>query len=284
MNQQLPETVYSPDRQLPSRRKFLWTIWSDIKSSRFLAWRLFIRNLSAQYRQTALGYIWLFLPPIATTIIWVFLNSQRILAVGNTELPYPLFVLTGTLLWQGFVDALQAPGQTFRESKGMLSKINFPHEALLLAAIAGVIFNFLIRLMLLGLVYFWYEIPLSNSMILAPLAILALIFFGIMVGVALLPLTMLFGDVQRLIMLVTPLWFFLTPVVYPTPTQWPASLLVLINPVSPLLVTARQWLTGTEATHITAFLLVSSLTVVLICVGWLVYRLAMPHLIERIGS
>ena len=243
-----------------------------------------MRNLAAQYRQTALGYIWLFLPPIATTITWVFLNSQKVLSIGVTELPYPVFVLIGTLLWQGFVDALQAPGQQFQQSKAMLVKIHFPHEALLLAALGSVLFNFLIRLVLLGIILLWYHIPVTTGMLLAPVGIFALLGLGFMVGVILLPLAMLYGDVQRLLLLVTPIWFFLTPVVYPAPKEWPASLLSLVNPASPLLVTTRQWLTGTDVTHLPAFVFITTIIIILFLFGWLIYRMAMPHIIERVGS
>ena len=284
MNKKLLETVYTPDSQLSSPVKMMENIFTDLRTSRFLAWRLFVRNLSAQYRQTALGYVWLFLPPIATTITWIFLNSQKVLSIGATELPYPVFVLVGTLLWQGFVDALQAPGQQFQQSKAMLTKIHFPHEALLLAASGGVLFNFLIRLVLLVIILFWYHIPATVGMFLAPLGIFSLLGLGFMIGVILLPLAMLYGDIQRLLLLITPIWFFLTPVVYPAPKEWPASLLSQVNPASPLLVTTRQWLTGTDVTHLPAFLFIPRITIILFLLGWLMYRLAIPHIIERIGS
>jgi lipopolysaccharide transport system permease protein len=284
MKQELPETIYSPESQLLNLSKLLSRMYADLKNCRFLAWRLFVRNLSAQYRQTALGYIWLFLPPVATTVTWIFLNSQKILNIGVTDLPYPVFVLTGTLLWQGFVDALQAPGQQFQSSKTMLTKIQFPHEAILLAAMGGVLFNFLVRLVLLVLILFWYQIPFSGSMFLAPIGIFALLGLGFMVGVIMLPLAMLYGDIQRLVMLLTPIWFFLTPVVYPAPETWPASLLAQVNPASSLLITTRQWMTGSEVTHLFTFIIVTLCTIILSLLGWLIYRMAVPHLIERIGS
>jgi ABC-type polysaccharide/polyol phosphate export permease len=81
-------------------------VGSDLLASRELAWRLLVRNISAHYRQSLLGYAWAFVPPLFTTLIWVFLSSQNILDIGNNGMPYPLFVLTGTILWQNFVEAL----------------------------------------------------------------------------------------------------------------------------------------------------------------------------------
>jgi lipopolysaccharide transport system permease protein len=284
MNQHLPETIYSPESLMLNPRRLLGNMFSDLRTCRFLAWRLFVRNMAAQHRQSFLGYLWLFMVPVANTLVWVFLNQQNIINVGTTDIPYPAFVLTGTLLWQGFADALQTPMQQLQASKAMLTKIHFPHEAIMLAAMGQVLVNFGIRLMLMLAVFLWLAVPLTTSLLLAPLGVLALMGFGMMLGLLLIPLSMLYGDVQRLLGMALPILFFLTPVVYPTPTGGWAALVTQLNPVTPLLVTTRQWLTGGELTHLGPFLIVVAVTLALTLFGWVVYRLAMPHLIERIGS
>jgi lipopolysaccharide transport system permease protein len=57
-----------------------------------------------------------------------------------------------------------------------------------------------------------------------------------------------------------------------------------LNPVTPLLVTTRQWLTGGHLTQLGPFVIMVGITLILSFLGWIIYRLAMPHLIERIGS
>jgi lipopolysaccharide transport system permease protein len=73
-------------------------------------------------------------------------------------------------------------------------------------------------------------------------------------------------------------------VIYPTPTEGWAALVTQINPVTPLLVTTRQLLTGAELTQLVPFVTVTVVTLVLSLLSWILFRLAMPHLIERIGS
>ena len=284
MKQELPEILYSQESQLRSPMKLLGKMFADLKASRFLAWRLFVRNMAAQHRQTVLGYFWLLLVPVVQTLLWVFLNAQKVINVGATDIPYPAFVLTGTLLWQGFADALQLPMQQVQASKQMLTKIHFPHEAILFASMGQVIVNFGIRLVLMIFVFLWFGIPLTTSLLLAPLGILALTGFGMMVGLLLTPLALLYGDVQRMVGMAITLWFFITPVIYPSPTGGLAALVTHLNPVTPLLVTTRQCLTGGELTQLGPFVVVSLATLALSLFGWILYRLAIPHLIERIGS
>ncbi len=284
IGEELPETVYSPESQLLNPRRLLGRMFGDLKACRFLAWRLFVRNMAAQHRQTVLGYLWLLLIPVVQTLVWVFLNSQKIINVGVTDIPYPAFVLTGTLLWQGFAEALQSPIQRVQESKAMLTKIHFPHEAILLAAMGQVMVNFGIRLVLMFAVYLWFGVPLTTSILLAPLGILAMMAFGMMISLLLMPLAMLYGDVQRMLVVAVSIWFFVTPVIYPAPDGGLAALVTKLNPVTPLLVTTRQWLTGGDLTHLGGFIFVVVATLILSIFGWIVYRLAMPHLVERIGS
>jgi lipopolysaccharide transport system permease protein len=259
-------------------------IWGDLKASKELAWRLFVRNISAQYRQTILGYLWVLLPTLVTTILWVFLNAQNVLVIQETESPYPVYVLIGTLLWRGFVDAMNSPHNLLVSSKAMLTKVNFPHEALILAGCGEVLINFSIRLVLVLFVFVWFPVEVPLTMLLAPLGMLSVMVLGLMIGLLLTPLSLLYGDIQRGLVLLTSLWFFLTPIVYPPPSQWPASLLAKINPVSPLIITTRQWMTTGAFSQPTEFLIVACSSVVLLFVAWIVYRAAMPHLIERMNA
>lgn len=63
----MEEVVYSADSQLHHPGRFARGMWSDLRVSPPVAWRLFLQNLRANYRQSRLGYFWLLLPPLATT-------------------------------------------------------------------------------------------------------------------------------------------------------------------------------------------------------------------------
>jgi lipopolysaccharide transport system permease protein len=284
MDRRLIETIYSPDSELLSFGKLLRSMWRDLLASRELAWRLLVRNISAQYRQSLLGYAWAFLPPMFTTAIWVFLQSQKVFSVADVGMPYPVFVLVGTVLWQTFVEALQAPLKTVAESKSMLSKINFPREALILTGIGQVLFNFAIRVLILIPVFWWFDVPFQAGLLLAPLGVLSLILLGTMIGLLLTPLGMLYQDVGRALTFGSQALFFLTPIVYPVPKASWAGTLINLNPVTPLLQSTRDWLVSGQTNHLDAFFWVSGITLVLLFAAWVLFRIAMPHLISRMSA
>jgi lipopolysaccharide transport system permease protein len=170
----LPVRVYSPEPLLGHPAKLVGTISKDIWAGRELAWRLFIRDLSAQYRQTFLGYIWAFLPPLVASMTFIFLNSQGIVQITGTGIPYPAFAMMGTLLWQVFVDAIMSPPNSFNSAKSMLAKINFPREAILLGGLYMVVFNFFVRLVLVVAVMIFWQVPVDANLLFFPVAMASL--------------------------------------------------------------------------------------------------------------
>jgi lipopolysaccharide transport system permease protein len=284
LNSQLPITLYTPESPLRHPREMLRSMWHDLLAGRELGWRMFQRNLSAMYRQTYLGYLWIFLAPLATSFTFLFLRSTGVFKIGDTAIPYAAYVMMGTLLWQGFVDALNAPLKIVTSSKSILTKLNIPKEGLLLAGFYEVVFNLLVRCLLLALVMAIYKVAPPLSALLFPLGLLLLILLGMSIGLFLVPIGLLYGDVQRAVVMMTGFWMFLTPVVYPPPTSWPASVVTAWNPVSPVLLTCREMLTTGDLAHATNALLVGAAALVLLFVAWIAYRLAMPILVERMGN
>jgi len=256
----------------------------DLASSRDLAWRLFVRDLSAQYRQSLFGVVWAFVPPIITSAIFIFLQERRIINFGETTIPYPVFVLVSVLLWQVFTESLNGPLKSVTLAKPLLVKINFPREALIISSFYMVIFNLLIKTVILGVIFLIFRIPLSWGAVLAVFPVFMLIILGFGIGLFITPLGALYNDVATSLPLITQLFFFVTPVVYPPPQTFPLSLIVILNPVSPLLIAARDLITTGQVNNLTAMLIISGLAIILLLITWVIYRIALPIIIERISA
>ena len=280
----LREVVYTPESQVRHPRRLLAEMWYDLCSSRELAWRLVVRDISALYRQSLLGLLWAFLPPIVTALIFIILHQQEVFTVRETSIPYPAFVLVGTVLWQVFVDSINAPLRSVIAAKPMLAKIKFPYEALILSAMGQVLFNLGFKLVILAVVFIVFRIPITWGLALSPFAILMLILLGIFIGLLLTPIGVLYTDISSGLAIVTNLWFFATPVVYPPPQSFPFSLLATLNPVSPLLTGTRDLATTGTLENAGAFAVVSVLTIVGLSFAWILYRLSLPILIERMSA
>ena len=259
-------------------------MWHDLLASRELAWRLMVRDISARYRQALFGISWAFLPPIATALLFILLNREGVIKVSTIHIPYPAFVFIGTVLWQLFTDSLNAPLKLVSANKPMLAKINFPREALILSAMGEVIFDFGIRLIILVAVFVWFKVPLTWGILLSLPAILMIMLLGIMLGLLITPIGVLYSDVSTALPIITSLWLFLTPVVYPPPEGGILALLFRFNPVAPLIIAARDLATGGPFMEGLPFITVSGFTLLGLLVMWVLYRASFPILVERISA
>jgi lipopolysaccharide transport system permease protein len=284
VNPDLPVTVYTPESQLRTPGRLLHSMWHDLLAGRELAWRLFVRDISARYRQSALGIFWAFLPPIVTALVFIILQSKKIVNFGETNVPYPLFVFVGTMLWQIFVESLNGPLHSVTNAKSMLAKVHFPWESLLLSAFYSIVFNLLMKVSVLAGILIFFKVHLTWPLCIAPLAIFILILLGMTVGLFLTPLGILYSDIGSALGVVVPIWFFVTPVVYPAPETFPYSLMNILNPVSPILVGTRDLITQGALTNPGSFLMISALTISGLFMAWFFYRLAIPILIERMSA
>jgi len=256
----------------------------DWRRSRGLARRLLVRNLRAQYRQTYLGFAWALIPPLAPLLLWMFLQSQRILTVDTAGTPYPVFLLTGLLLWGLFIDAMNAPLRNVSDARAMLAKVHFAREALLIAGLGEVLFHFAIRLLLWGGLLLWAGFAPAVSWPLGLAGIAALLILGTALGVLLTPFGLLYQDIGRGIAIFGQFWFYLTPIVYPPPESGAATWLNIANPVSPLLISTRHWLIADGSASPAAFAIVLGGSLLLLLLSLVVFRASMPIVIERMSA
>lgn len=276
--------IYSPDRGFSSPFKLLKEILLGFKEGAYLGRQLFMRDLKAQFRGSFLGLAWAFVPPIVTTVIWVFLQGQKVFQVDDTPIPYPVFVLGGTILWSLFTTSLQKLTQRVTSAKGMLAKLNFPREALILAAFLDLAFDFAIKLILFFIAAIIFGVfPDAGILMLIP-GLLSIFMLGFGINLILFPVFMLLQDVNRLIPFVIQFGFFLTPIIYPSPKSGIAQYLSTINPVVPLLNTTRAALTGQSFDQLSLFWTYLGIGGILTIIGLVIYKVTMPIIVERLGG
>lgn len=262
--------------------KFILSNVIELLKARGLIWRLFVRNLKAKYRKTLLGYFGAILPPLVITLLWTTLKQTQLIEFKETVAPYPIFFLSGYILWQLFADAVRTPLSALNASRGMLTRIHLPKDAIVIAALGEVIFNFLIKWTLLCMVILLFSNYPSYALFYLMPAASGLLILGTAFGFILVPAGLLYQEVSRYLPMLLQGAFFLTPIIYPPATNGPAKLLALFNPINQFISSARNQLFQTnEHTH---FILTLCFSITLLAFSWLLTSIAMPHLIERMEA
>ena len=266
------ETIYTPTGV---RRNGMtgWRIMvNDLVESRRLIWLLILRDISVRYRQSILGYAWAVIPQIATVGVFAFLHALRVLPMGQTRLPYVAYALWGISVWQLFAGCLSACTTSLASSGSLVTKINFPRESLVIAAIGQPIFDFLIRLLPVAAVFAWYGLTPSWNVIFLPLLLFPLIFLALGLGFVLSIANLAIKDVGNALGTALTIGMFITPVLYPAPVRWPFTLINILNPVSPLLTATQDLIAVGGLTRPEMFALSCLISMVVFFVGLRTFR------------
>lgn len=278
------EIKYTSDKRQGFFKIFI-DILKEFPKANSLGYRLALRNIKAKYRKSVFGVFWALLPPIATSVVWIFLRGQGVVDFKDTGVSYSVFVVTGTFLWQLFSKSIQVPVQSIRANKSILTKINFPREALFYGSLYEIIFHLLITLVVVGSVMVYHgAYPGIEGLLFIPFLFL-LIIMGLTFSLLILPVSSLYSDVQFALPTVLQFLMYLTPVIYPKPEYTGIGKILEYNPITPFLSTTRNLLLGIEGdSNWTVLILLSIAVLTLFFIGIILSRLTMEILIERMGS
>lgn len=283
-NISMPVHVYSSD-QRSGVFSTMKAVCRDFPVAHSLGFRFAERNIRARYRQSILGVLWALLPPLATAAIWIILNQSNIVTINHAGGNYPLFVITGTMLWSVFSTAVTTPVQTIQANTSILVKINFPREALMITAFYEILFSTGIALVIIAAEIIYFQVPITGHTFLFFPAMIVLIIMGMCFGLLILPVAVLYKDIQFALPTLLQFAMYLTPVVYATPVFSGAAKILALNPVSPVLTSAREWLLGLDANVNWGLIgILAVISIFVLVIGIVIQRIALELLIERMGT
>ena len=283
----MSKKIIDSQSQLKAPLKLVASIFHGFWISRDLSSKLAKRDLIAQYRQSILGYVWLVLLPVVNTIIWILIRKSGLLANNSEEtLPYTLYVFSGTMVFQIFSEALQTPLNEIMNSKNIISKINFPHEALISSGFIKALLNSTIRIMILMVIASFFGFYPNYFFFYFLILLITIILLGISVGVVFIPLGVLFNDIQKVLPIVMQLLMFSSPVFLYFPKDKTSLLFKVfeINPLTKLLEFARNILANAQSTDFDSLWLIIAIAIFTFVVFWSIYKISIKILIERIGG
>jgi lipopolysaccharide transport system permease protein len=208
---ELPLTLIRPTAGwIPLRLRDLWEYRELIY---FLAWR----DLKVRYRQTTLGITWVVLQPLLMTIVFgLFFGRFAAIPSDTIDIPYPVFAFCGLLTWQFFSYVLVNSSNSLVASERLITKIYFPRLVIPLSGMLSGLVDFAIGLLFLSAIMAWYGIAPAGNIWMLPLFVAMLMAHAAGVGLWLAALNLKYRDVRHVIPFVSQLWFFVSPVVYPT--------------------------------------------------------------------
>lgn len=211
----------------------------NAKKYRFLIQQLVSRDIKLKYRRSYMGYIWTLLEPLLTMLVLCFVFSQL---KGKSDKLFPLYVLTGKLIYSFFSGATKSAMKSIQANSAMLRKVNVPKVIYPLTTIFSNFIFFLLSLVVLVGVALVLHAPVSAMTLFAVVPVILIFFMATGVGLILATLEVFFRDMQYL-------WnVALTMIMYTCAIFYDVSLVVengyawvlRLNPVYMVILLFRQ--------------------------------------------
>jgi lipopolysaccharide transport system permease protein len=189
--------------------------WRELWHFRELFYFFTWRDIKIKYKQTVLGFLWAVLQPFLMMVIFT-LFFGRVLNVPSQNLPYPIFVFSGLLLWNTFSGGLTNAANSMVNNGGIIKKIYFPRLIIPVSSILVAMFDFFMAFILFIPLLIFYQQPVSfNAFWFWPLSIIICLTGILGPGSWLAALNIKYRDFRYVIPFLIQVLFFLTPVIYP---------------------------------------------------------------------
>lgn len=177
----------------------------------FLAWR----DIKIKYKQAILGFLWVVLQPLLSTFIFVLLTTTTQIKFTNNVIPYPLFVLSGIVLWNLFSTAINQTSNSVVNNAHIIKKVYFPRIFFPLSSLLISSFDFFISLIIYFPLMIYYNIYPSICIIfIFPLTYILVSMLILGIGSFFAALNVKYRDVKYLVPFFTQIMFFLSPTFY----------------------------------------------------------------------
>lgn len=218
-------------------------LWDYRELLYFLAWR----DLKARYAQTVMGLAWAVVQPLFMMVVFTVI-FDKIARFPSDGIPYFLFAYAALVPWTFFAKSLDRSGSSVVTQSNLITKIYFPRLIIPLSATLGGLLDFAIAFLLLVGMMIWFGVLPTWKLVVVPFYLLLTIMASLAVSLWFSALFVKYRDIAALIPLMTQVWMFACPIVYPismVPQEW--QRLYSINPMVGVIGGFRWALLGTPA-------------------------------------
>ena len=167
----------------------------NFRQYQFLLGELVKKGIKLKYRRSYLGIVWSMLEPLLTMIVLTIVFGTL---YGNTDKTFPVYILTGRLLYSFFSQSTKAALKSIRQNSAMIKKVYVPKY---LYPLSSVLFNyviFLISLIVLAIVSVVLGVKPTVYLIQAPVALILIFGLAYGFGMILATIGVFFRDIEYL--------------------------------------------------------------------------------------
>ncbi len=262
-----------PVRVIEPPTRFAWPDLGEIWEHRDLLYLLSRREVSARYKQSAIGVAWAVVQPVLLAVVFSVFFGKLAKIPSERGVPYPAFAVSGMVLWLFFAGAMSNATSSTVANRELISKVYFPRILIPLAAVAQPLVDFVIAFVVVLLTLVVYGVTPPIQILLVPLALLLALTTALGIGLWLSAINVRYRDVHLAIPFLIMVGLFVSPITYPFHLVPEAVRpIYAINPMVGVLEVYRWMLFPTANWPGTLVLIPIAVSILLIVTGALYFQ------------
>jgi ABC-2 type transport system permease protein len=175
--------------------------------------QLVITDFKLRYQGSVLGYTWSLLKPLFM-FLTLYLVFAVIFNVGRSIPNYPIYLLTGILLWSFFNEMTQLSLASIVNRGDLIQKIRIPRWLIIVSASFSALINLFLNSLVLIVFAVIYGIQFLPSSIFLPIFIIEIYLFALGLSLLLSALYVKYRDISYIWEVVMQAGFYATPILY----------------------------------------------------------------------
>lgn len=178
----------------------------------YLLRQLIARDFKTKYKRSILGIFWSFLNPLLTMSVQYVVFST----LFKSDIPnFALYLLIGIVCFNFFSEASTMALTSIVGNAALITKVYVPKYIYPVSRVLSSTVNLLLSLIPLFAVMLFTGAAVRPALLLLPFGLFCLLAFSLGVGMFLATTMVFFRDTQFLWGVVSMLWMYLTPIIYP---------------------------------------------------------------------
>lgn len=196
-------------------------------------------DFKVRYQGSVLGYLWSLLKPLFLFAI-LYIVFMYIIPLGKDIEHYPVYLLTGIVLWNFFTETTMIGSTTVVARGDLIRKISIPRYLVVIASSLSALINLGLSLVVVVIFALLNGIIPSLSWLLMIPVIVELFILAVGISFLLSALYVRFRDITYIWEVVLQAGFYATPIIYPL-TRVPEELhkWFFLNPMAQIIQDAR---------------------------------------------
>ena len=237
---------------------------------KYLLFELVKKNIKLKYRRSYLGILWTLVEPLLTMIVLTIVFGTLF---GRDDRTYPVFILSGRLLFSFFSSSTKSGLKAISGNAAMIKKVYVPKYIYVISTIISNFITFLISLVVLVGVGAVLRVRPTIYMLQAVIPIIILLVMSLGIGLILATMDVFFRDIEYIWSVVTMLIMYASAIFYSTDrvASTGNAWIFDINPVYMCIANFRRAVLYGQPMDLSYFAKSSAIAVVFIIAGTIMF-------------